>query len=669
MSENFYEYAEILDRNDRSIRELMQIFRISRGKYDLSGQYKKILDDLYTNAVVILDKKIQAGETLDDLEKQVYDNCKKELGNKNVDGLIRLIGWGVIGNLLSAYEVIYHMLPTGKADAEAQKLLSKKGSELLPGYISFLSSLVNIAGVLLGGDIKQFIGQTAVLNLVKQYRVNIPDNKQEAQIMLECANNAYSGKKEYAGFRPLPKNTYPTQLQPLYDETSGFYNGGHGLKVWTAMKGDDIVVAFSGTDPKNLYMDYEDFNQIFAGSVLYLEAAGFLHILIDWTENKNFFICGHSLGGGLAQFSTVANIDRFKKKYKCYAFNPAGLSINSLNFLKKERITKALNNIFVYVTCKDIVSLSGAKLGNVVTLPKTGKDGHGIDSLRECMNKYISTNIIKNTNTSLIQLDVYNSISQILPYWKSAMCMVSGSQEIYPIFGNTISNKQSKIATISIYPYIISNITTIEKNNDFNVCLGVYEYFNGDAYTVINRLMLLDENENSTIPLTRESAASIIFFGPYGMGKEEWLMEILDILSSDTSPISAGELDKYLYRLSKEYEYMLSAWLFLLKNVYGYDIYSYFENNKIVKNNALEILYDYSIKNKELFFDNYYKRKPLNSEFTIYLDRKYNMFTETLNKLGNIIQSAGMLPQSSIDFIKQDILKYLNQFIEILKNK
>lgn len=69
MSENFYEYAEILDRNDRSIRELMQIFRISRGKYDLSGQYKKILDDLYTNAVTILDKKIQAGETLDDLEK------------------------------------------------------------------------------------------------------------------------------------------------------------------------------------------------------------------------------------------------------------------------------------------------------------------------------------------------------------------------------------------------------------------------------------------------------------------------------------------------------------------------------------------------------------------------------------------------------------------------
>ena len=233
--------------------------------------------------------------------------------------------------------------------------------------------------------------------------------------------------------------------------------------------------------------------------------------------------------------------------------------------------------------------------------------------------------------------------------------------DIYIIEKN---NKIYAITTNNKYEYIQEETALIKE-----AARQLNEYFNGDAYTVINRLMLLDENENSTIPLTRESAASIIFFGPYGMGKEEWLMEILDILSSDTSPISAGELDKYLYRLSKEYEYMLSAWLFLLKNVYGYDIYSYFENNEIVKNNALEILYDYSIKNKELFFDNYYKRKPLNSEFTIYLDRKYNMFTETLNKLGNIIQSAGMLPQSSIDFIKQDILNYLNQFIQILKNK
>lgn len=669
MSENYYEYAEILDSNDRSIRELIQLFRISRGKYDLSGQYKKILDDLYTNVITILDKKIQAGETLNDLEKQVYDNCKKELSNKNLGGFIRLIGWGIIGNLLSAYEVIYHILPTGKADDEAQKLLSKKGSELLPGYISFLSSLVNVASVLLSGDITTFTSQTTVLNLVKEYRVNIPDNKQEAQIMLECANNGYSGKQEYAEFKPLPKNTFPSKLQPLYNENTGFYNGGHGLKVWTAMKGDDIVVAFSGTDPKNLYMDYEDFNQIFAGLVLYLEAAGFLHILIDWTENKNFFICGHSLGGGLAQFSTVANIDKFKKKYKCYAFNSAGLSAMSLKFLKKERITKAMNNIFVYVTCKDMVSLSGAKLGNVVTLPKTTNNGHGITSLRECMNKYVATDFIKNTNVSLVTLDVYDCKSNILPSWTSAVCMVSDSQDIYPIFRNTLDNKQSKIATISIYPHIISNITAIDKKEDFNKCLGVYEYFNGDAFTVINRLMLLDESENFTIPLTRESAASIVFFGTFGMGKEEWLVEILEIISSDTSPISAGELDRYLSRLSKEYEYMLSAWLFILKNMYGYDIYSYFENNETAKKNALEILYNYSIENKELFFDNYYKREPLHSEYTSYLDKKYNMFTKFLDNLGNILQSTGILSQSSIDFIKQDILNYLNQFIQILKNK
>ena len=38
MSENFYEYAEILDRNDRSINEPIQMFRISSGKYDFVTQ-------------------------------------------------------------------------------------------------------------------------------------------------------------------------------------------------------------------------------------------------------------------------------------------------------------------------------------------------------------------------------------------------------------------------------------------------------------------------------------------------------------------------------------------------------------------------------------------------------------------------------------------------------
>ncbi len=83
----------------------------------------------------------------------------------------------------------------------------------------------------------------------------------------------------------------------------------------------------------------------------------------------------------------------------------------------------------------------------------------------------------------------------------------------------------------------------------------------------------------------------------------------------------------------------------------------------------MEILYNYSIENKELFFDNYYKREPLHSEYTSYLDKKYNMFTKFLDNLGNILQSTGILSQSSIDFIKQDILNYLNQFIQILKNK
>lgn len=126
MSENFYEYSRCLERDGRNIAELIQLFPITRGKFNLENKYEDILNKLYKNTITIMDKKIQEGEQLSDEEKKIYNTCKQQLQLPKSDGIIRNICWGVIGRLISAYETIYHTLPAGKNDAIAQKFLQKK---------------------------------------------------------------------------------------------------------------------------------------------------------------------------------------------------------------------------------------------------------------------------------------------------------------------------------------------------------------------------------------------------------------------------------------------------------------------------------------------------------------------------------------------------------------
>ena len=87
MSENFYDYDKILDRNDRSIKELMQMFRVSRGKYDFVTQFlinepEKICSGIPINAISPIKifwhqfviNKLKKSEKLSEIEK---NNIKK----------------------------------------------------------------------------------------------------------------------------------------------------------------------------------------------------------------------------------------------------------------------------------------------------------------------------------------------------------------------------------------------------------------------------------------------------------------------------------------------------------------------------------------------------------------------------------------------------------------
>lgn len=128
MSENFYDYDEILDRNDRSIKELMQMFRISRGKYDfitqtLVNEPKDILSGIsispakqikvFVHQFVI--NKLSKSENLSEIEK---NNIK--------DGFCYTLSmdW-----LFQKEQAELHYLPLKISQDEVENLWNKNGSE------------------------------------------------------------------------------------------------------------------------------------------------------------------------------------------------------------------------------------------------------------------------------------------------------------------------------------------------------------------------------------------------------------------------------------------------------------------------------------------------------------------------------------------------------------
>ena len=665
MGTDFYSKAKSLDRSEKSIGNMMKLYTIKGLDYDFNNMYKSIVDELYGNTLEILEAKKKETGVLIDREIKIYNTCMAEINSKNkLKGIVKLICWGIIGNLINAYEAIYHMFPSGKDVALAQKLLQDNGSILLPKYSEYITSFITVIETMYKLDLPNFFSQIKALNMTSlQYRKDKADNKLEAHLMLKFANNSYGENIDFSEYSPLEEAVYPKELQPFYDKKTGIYNGGHGLKVWTAKKDNTIVISYSGTDVKNLYMDYEDFNQIFSASALYLEAAGFLKIITNNLKNKKFIICGHSLGGGLAQFSTAANVDNFTNTYTCYAYNPAGLSTISLEHLGNTRILKAIENIYVYVTTKDLVSLTGAKLGTLITLPATNHNGHGIAALMECMGVY--SGIKDRKPAAFTNMDIYSCTLSKDAKKKSIVLLSTDGNLQYPIFNNKIEGKQNKLSTFLIDKAVVSNIINEERKKNFTQCLGVYNKLNGDAYTVLNRLGILNEQNETNIPLNIEHAFSILLFGTYGSGKEIWIKQILDAILDDNSSISKSNLDKYIYKLENEYEYMLQAISFILKE-YNIQLDLFNGVNKDKKNHVLEIMYEYAINNKVLYFEYNYDRELTNEEIYEYTTKKLTLFEWLIETLLEYFAKETLMKEDKKESTRNNIMQYAKQYLEEL---
>lgn len=655
----YYDYVEALDSSKRSINELVELYSLYPQNDQLGTHAKNILNDLYRQTAKILDLKKQEEGSLTSEEETIYKKCQEQLSDKKLKGIFRIINWTIVSNIINAYECIYHMLPCGKEEGKVQKLLFHKGQEVLPNYIGFMTTLIDTYETFCMPD--TLLLPANMYDAAKRgnanYRViEADDNKAFGAQMLHVADFAYHGKSEFEGYIPLSKQSLPESLRSMYQETNGLFSSGHGLRVWLAKKDNLIALSYSGTDPMNPIMDYEDFVQIYSASALYLEAAGFLRILLNAFPTYSFVVCGHSLGGGLAQFSTCANIEGNETRLKCYAYNPAGLSCVSLDHLKDIRIKKAMHNIWIYVTTGDMVSLSGAKIGRIITLPACESNGHGMKSLYKCMDAYLKKETVLKGNR-ILDMVYYTCASQKLPSWKTSYVEGLDGDNKYHIFTKQIQDK-TKLKDIQIYQYILQNVIANDKQNDR---FEVFENFNGDGFTVLNRLLLFDRGLKS-LELTRESAASIVFFGPYGHDKKYWFKAILDIIGSDESPIDRSSFDMYFSRIQDEQEIMLSAWLYILNKVYGVDLYAAFEK-EVAKTRAYALLKEYMNQSQALCHQYGYHREPLKEEYTLYIEKKYEVFKKFLETAGSLAVTYQLMNDTQKTSIIQDILKYLRIFI------
>lgn len=154
-----------------------------------------------------------------------------------------------------------------------------------------------------------------------------------------------------------------------------------GLKGFVGLdeQHDCYVLSFRGTN--NLYNVLTDFHQaLFGADITYLMAVGILGKLKEQHPKANIWVVGHSLGGGLAQYATLA-IDSSHINTCCY--NSAGLSLQSIAQLKNQQLN---NSVIEHLHIEnDVVFKIGNQLGSYYTIPAgcNPKEAHKMVTIRK----------------------------------------------------------------------------------------------------------------------------------------------------------------------------------------------------------------------------------------------------------------------------------------------
>lgn len=170
-------------------------------------------------------------------------------------------------------------------------------------------------------------------------------------------------------------------LRNKYKIDNGNFNFNNMVYGIVCNNDNEIAIGFCGTEicrrPLTLLIDASQIANVSPG---YVYAVGLVVHIKNETQDKNIVVCGHSLGGGLAQFAAATQ----EGTVQAYCYNSAGLFKQSY---KKIKSYKPFDHIFNYRLEWDCISCFGKLIGSVYTAKATRLIclNHGIKALKKSL--------------------------------------------------------------------------------------------------------------------------------------------------------------------------------------------------------------------------------------------------------------------------------------------
>jgi len=586
---------------------------------------KGLAVDTYKLTIEMFDKKLAMGETLYPEEQQIYELCKREVqkAESETEESLKSI-WGVLFNAIErirdCIDEIKDWFGLSSEEDKAGLRLVEAGNVILPAYGTLVEGFfTNIAEFFADTFTPTILGiaeaQAQCALLYQQQRTT---DRPFASTMLDIADYAYNGHEESQpeNYSKLTKNELPDNIRILYNEQNGLLKSSRGLKVWLGKKNNTIVVSYSGTD--SIEMLYADAIQLSSPSTLYLKGAGLLKLMLDYIPNKTFFVTGHSLGGGLMQFALTANMNLYYNRLQGYGYNPAGLSMISLFHLENSRLRKAMEKVWIFMTCYDPISTFGGKIGCLTTLPKTNANGHGMADLKVCMKKYLENPVPITIKPIMIVMRNHLNDSDFIPYSKK-LSIKDQNGIIYPIFNNNGESAATDFIHVntpeSLFQMLNIPATTVSS------CLGVYNKFNGTAHTVINRMLLFAMNEPVVTATSAGNIQSSIIYGKFGLGIKELIpeMEKLYADSGEMFGISRTAYEKAFSILRNNFAYDKDAWCTGILLQFKLDMRAIFAQYDNAESYFNSFLVKFISDRSDLYRSIYNGKAPTDSDIKMFL--------------------------------------------------
>ena len=228
-----------------------------------------------------------------------------------------------------------------------------------------------------------------VANIISTYSstesYNYYDKKKSTQISMI---REYLAIAEYAyndNTVKIPIYYSPITNYSIFNtDKGGYFNLGMMYAcLLRCNNNNEINIGFGGTvtkiSNKCLKTILTDISQLCNVSTAYIYAAGTVTQIKEDYPNSNITLCGHSLGGGLAQFAAAPH----NKRVKAFCYNSAGL----LGAYKAIERFLPVKDIYHYRLENDIISRFGKLIGDVYTIKYTQSccKSHGIDAIKDAI--------------------------------------------------------------------------------------------------------------------------------------------------------------------------------------------------------------------------------------------------------------------------------------------